>query len=45
MTKLISSFEYNVASILAGFGIPALTCTPDMFPDLIANAIQHRDLN
>jgi len=32
------------ASRLASLGIPAFACTPDLFPDLMAAAIQRRDL-
>ncbi len=39
------SFDHHVAAALAALGIPAFACTPDLFPDLMANAIQHSDLN
>jgi Mg-chelatase subunit ChlD len=39
------SFNHNVASAFAGLGIPAFACTPDLFPNLIASAIQHTDIN
>jgi Mg-chelatase subunit ChlD len=39
------AYDHNVASAFAGLGIPAFACTPDLFPDLMANAIQHMDLN
>jgi hypothetical protein len=29
---------------LAALGIPAFACTPDLFPDLMAAAIERRDL-
>ena len=32
------------AAALAGMGIPAFACTPDLFPDLMAAAIQKQDL-
>jgi Mg-chelatase subunit ChlD len=38
------SFNHDVASALAGMGIPAFACTPDLFPDLMASAIQRADL-
>jgi hypothetical protein len=38
------SFDHGVAAFLAGLGIPAFACTPDLFPDLMANAIQRADL-
>ncbi|MBS1796699.1 MAG: VWA domain-containing protein [Acidobacteria bacterium] len=37
-------FDRHVAGQFAGFGIPAFACTPDLFPDLMAAAIQKRDL-
>lgn len=33
------------AARFASLGIPAFACTPDLFPDLMAAAIQRRDLN
>lgn len=38
------SFDRNVAAALASFGIPAFACTPDQFPELMAAAIQKRNL-
>ena len=38
------SYNAKTASQLAELGIPAFTCTPDQFPDLIAMAINHEDL-
>lgn len=38
------SFDEHLAAELAGLGIPAFACTPDQFPDLMAHAIQRRDL-
>lgn len=35
--------EHNAAA-LAGFGVPAFACTPDLFPDLMAAAIERRDI-
>lgn len=32
------------AEAFAGMGIPAFACTPDVFPDLMAAAIERRDL-
>jgi Mg-chelatase subunit ChlD len=37
-------FDHHVAAQFAGFGIPAFACTPDLFPDLMAAAVQKRDL-
>jgi len=39
------SFDRNVAAALAGLGVPAFACTPDKFPDLMAAAIQRRDIS
>jgi Mg-chelatase subunit ChlD len=39
------SYDHNVATALAGFGIPAFACTPDQFPSLMAAAIAKRDLS
>ena len=30
---------------LAGLGVPCFSCTPDLFPDMMAAAIQRQDLN
>jgi len=38
------SFDHAAASALAELGIPAFACTPSAFPDLLAAAINHRDL-
>jgi|SRR5579859_1305624 len=38
------SFDHNVAGVLAGLGVPAFACTPDQFPDLMAAAIERRNL-
>lgn len=38
------SFEQGNAAQLAGLGIPAFACTPDAFPDLIAEAIAGGDV-
>ena len=37
-------FDHHVAAKFAGFGIPTFACTPDLFPDLMAAAIQKLDL-
>ncbi len=34
----------SLASTLAGFGVPAFACTPDLFPELIAAAIRKQDV-
>jgi Mg-chelatase subunit ChlD len=38
------SFDRNHAAAFAALGIPAFACTPDLFPDLMAAAIQRHDL-
>jgi hypothetical protein len=36
--------DHDHAAALAALGIPAFACTPDLFPDLMAAAIERRDL-
>jgi Mg-chelatase subunit ChlD len=38
------SYDASHAAALAGLGIPAFACTPDQFPELMAAAIERRDL-
>lgn len=38
------SFDADHAAALAGVGVPAFACTPDQFPDLMATAIERRDI-
>jgi Mg-chelatase subunit ChlD len=38
------SYDVEHAAALAGLGVPAFACTPDLFPDLMAAAIERRDL-
>jgi Mg-chelatase subunit ChlD len=38
------SYHAANASALAGLGIPAFACTPDVFPELMAAAISRQDL-
>jgi len=38
-------FDKNHAAALAALGIPAFACTPDLFPDLMAAAIQRQDIS
>lgn len=38
------SFDAGHAAALAGIGVPAFACTPDLFPDLMAAAIERRDI-
>jgi hypothetical protein len=37
-------FDQNHAAALAAMGVPAFACTPDMFPGLMAAAIQRQDI-
>ena len=39
-----SLYDANHAAALASLGVPAFACTPDLFPDLMAAAIERRDL-
>lgn len=39
------SYDHRNAETLAQLGIPAFACTPELFPDLMAAAIQRQDLN
>jgi VWA domain containing CoxE-like protein len=39
------AFDHAAAESLAALGVPAFACTPDAFPDLIAAAIERRDLD
>ncbi|MFJ4265256.1 VWA domain-containing protein [Paenarthrobacter nicotinovorans] len=38
------SFDSQHAAALAGIGVPAFTCTPDLFPEMMAAAIERRDI-
>jgi len=38
------AYDHSIASALAGMGAPAFACTPELFPDLMAAAIERRDL-
>jgi Mg-chelatase subunit ChlD len=38
------SYNADNAAALGGLGIPAFACSPDAFPDLMAAAIERRDL-
>ena len=37
-------FDHDNAAALAELGVPAFACTPDSFPDLMAAAIERRDI-
>jgi Mg-chelatase subunit ChlD len=38
------AYDHALADAMAGLGVPAFACTPDAFPDLMAAAIERRDL-
>lgn len=38
-------FDQNHAAAFAALGIPAFACTPDLFPELMAAAIQRQDIS
>jgi Mg-chelatase subunit ChlD len=38
------SYDASHAAALAEIGVPAFACTPDQFPDLMAAAIERRDI-
>ncbi|WP_084960467.1 VWA domain-containing protein [Thermoactinospora rubra] len=38
-------YDHDNAAALAAMGVPAFACTPDAFPDLMAAAIERRDIN
>ena len=38
------AYDHDNAAALAAMGVPAFACTPDTFPDLMAAAIERRDL-
>jgi len=38
------SYDHELAADLATMGIPVFACTPDQFPDLMAAAIERRDI-
>ncbi len=38
------SYDHGIAAVLAGFGIPAFACTPDLFPELMGAAINRQDI-
>jgi hypothetical protein len=38
------SYDAAHAAAFAALGIPTFACTPDLFPDLMASALQRRDL-
>ena len=38
------SYDHDNAAALAALGVPAFACTPDAFPDLMAAAVERRNL-
>ncbi|HEX3425423.1 MAG TPA: VWA domain-containing protein [Acidimicrobiales bacterium] len=38
------AYDHDVAAALAGVGVASFACTPDQFPDLMAAAIERRDV-
>lgn len=38
------SYDADHAAALSALGVPAFACTPDLFPDLMAAAIEQRDI-
>lgn len=38
------SYDASIASIFAGMGIPAFACTQNIFPELMAAAINRQDI-
>ena len=38
------SYDHQVAAAFAGFGIPTFACAPDLFPELMAAAINRQDI-
>ncbi|MBM4257726.1 MAG: VWA domain-containing protein [Deltaproteobacteria bacterium] len=39
------SYDHQVAATFAGFGIPSFACTPNLFPELMAAAIERRPID
>jgi Mg-chelatase subunit ChlD len=37
-------YDHDIAAALAALGVPAFACTPDAFPELMAAAIERRDI-
>lgn len=38
------SYDHDTAAALAALGVPAFACTPDVFPELMAAAVEGRDV-
>uniref|UniRef100_B8HX98 VWA containing CoxE family protein n=1 Tax=Cyanothece sp. (strain PCC 7425 / ATCC 29141) TaxID=395961 RepID=B8HX98_CYAP4 len=41
----VPCYDHGNAAFMASLGIPAFGCTPDLFPDLMAAAIQRQDIS
>lgn len=39
------SYDHNNTTAIASFGVPSFACTPDLFPDLMAAAINRQDIS
>jgi Mg-chelatase subunit ChlD len=39
------SYDHHIAAQMAAMGIPSFACTPNLFPDLMAAAINKSDIN
>ena len=39
------AYDHGAAADLAAIGVPAFACTPDRFPDLMAAAIERREIS
>ena len=37
-------YDHGQATAFAAMGVPAFACTPDAFPDLLAAALERRDV-
>jgi hypothetical protein len=38
------AFDRSISAEFAALGVPSFACTPDLFPDLMAAAINRQDL-
>jgi Mg-chelatase subunit ChlD len=38
------AYDHHEAAVLADLGVPSMACTPDAFPDLLAAALEGRDI-
>ena len=43
-TRARPAYDHAQAAMFAELGVPSLACTPDAFPDLLAAALEHRDV-